>query len=503
MATDSPPRVRGAPGRQGQSERHRRLTPACAGSTPRSPPRHPSRSTHPRVCGEHSLRCSVMRKPIDSPPRVRGALRNVDRPIAPNRLTPACAGSTRTASSRSRRRSTHPRVCGEHIEQRNAGIIEFDSPPRVRGAPLSGLCCHRCCRLTPACAGSTSTAAPSRASTPTHPRVCGEHPCTHLANVGYADSPPRVRGARSCRVIVRCRCRLTPACAGSTVMVSSVTPANLTHPRVCGEHAARGDSSGGASDSPPRVRGAQEKQHHRRDPRRLTPACAGSTAPDADGLHPHPTHPRVCGEHIITVVSSSIRHDSPPRVRGAHHIGDQNPWKVRLTPACAGSTLRLRVRCSHQATHPRVCGEHGTMVTPSGSTFDSPPRVRGARPAGAVHPLGVRLTPACAGSTPASRSPTWPRPTHPRVCGEHVISSRRSVQSVDSPPRVRGAPGPVDVDASEHRLTPACAGSTHDQFPRVRRALTHPRVCGEHRNGSASYSMCFDSPPRVRGAPKA
>ena len=400
-----------------------RLTPACAGSTRWWTPRRWSPSTHPRVCGEHATITPHANCRNDSPPRVRGARPPTLARRAPRRLTPACAGSTPRRCTRSSWRPTHPRVCGEHLDAAARHLLMFDSPPRVRGAPGRSATRPAGHRLTPACAGSTRRPRQSVRLRPTHPRVCGEHHDPASFSEGYADSPPRVRGARSARVRLRQRrlgCRLTPACAGSTMNMMRSHRFNPTHPRVCGEHVLARCRSRCAGDSPPRVRGAPDLGSADAGRIRLTPACAGSTSSLRDFLYRQPTHPRVCGEHGQGSPSRFTGIDSPPRVRGALAAARRRRYERRLTPACAGSTLNQRRRLSPSTTHPRVCGEHTLNTNRQFIPVDSPPRVRGARGFGASVLSQGRLTPACAGSTPPERPRRASQATHPRVCGEHL-----------------------------------------------------------------------------------
>ena len=213
------------------------------------------------------------------------------------------------------------------------------------------------------------------------------------------------------------------------------------------------------------------------------------------------THPRVCGEHHVPAAVRCVTNDSPPRVRGARGVAKDIAQGVRLTPACAGSTQRPHPRRCQRPTHPRVCGEHPGETLNRVQGDDSPPRVRGAPRSGRINALQRRLTPACAGSTVRGRRASTMRTTHPRVCGEHLCGSPDTQATADSPPRVRGAPVGIGRFRSVIRLTPACAGSTQersvemrrrpDSPPRVRGApllaarasasrATHPRVCGEH-----------------------
>src|SRR5690606_29011688 len=90
---------------------------------------------------------------------------------------------------------------------------------------------------------------------------------------------------------------------------------------------------------------------------------------------------------------------SPPRARGAHSEGDDRRPERRITPACAGSTCDA-YRSTHRRTdHPRVRGEHAGRWDPAGGTCGSPPRARGALDTAGHGLVYTRITPACAGST--------------------------------------------------------------------------------------------------------
>ena len=86
-------------------------------------------------------------------------------------------------------------------------------------------------------------------------------------------------------------------------------------------------------------------------------------------------------------------------MRGALLGAITTSGEVRITPAYAGSTQhKFGYVCQH-GDHPRVCGEHGPLMTGSTQSEGSPPRMRGA-----LHEIGIiagsgGITPAYAGST--------------------------------------------------------------------------------------------------------
>lgn len=90
---------------------------------------------HPRVCGEHFLRCFRRIRSWGSSPRMRGA---------PMPHQPAVPCPT-----------DHPRVCGEHRSKTLDVMIEMGSSPRMRGARSTCENPYSLCGIIPAYAGST------------------------------------------------------------------------------------------------------------------------------------------------------------------------------------------------------------------------------------------------------------------------------------------------------------------------------------------------------------
>ena len=99
-----------------------------------------------------------------SPPRVREKLTSAEFGDIRTRITPACAGKTTTKLSPCLRKRDHPRVCGK-----NALIVDepkrlLGSPPRVREKLLKSSPDRLSSGITPACAGKTAKRSSSQAS---------------------------------------------------------------------------------------------------------------------------------------------------------------------------------------------------------------------------------------------------------------------------------------------------------------------------------------------------
>ena len=171
-----------------------------------------------------------------------------------DRITPACAGTTGIDFLTKQLRQDHPRVCGNHRKASRGDLPLAGSPPRVREPRKSWTTVQDTARITPACAGTTTSAASADAAAEDHPRVCGNHSLNFSELVKNMGSPPRVREPLFHRYIYHSPCRITPACAGTTATPSrSHTPCE-DHPRVCGNHSIRSDFANPFLGSPPRVR---------------------------------------------------------------------------------------------------------------------------------------------------------------------------------------------------------------------------------------------------------
>ena len=129
--------------------------------------------------------------------------------------------------------------------------------------------------------------------------------------------------------------------------------------------------------SPPRVRGKGSIFRWRKSRNRITPACAGKSVLFNQFFCSVQDHPRVCGEKSSIWYMIEIFQGSPPRVRGKVDDPPLIPIWVRITPACAGKSTKESVWTSWIWDHPRVCGEKEDEVLTDALELGSPPRVRG------------------------------------------------------------------------------------------------------------------------------
>ena len=132
-AGGSPPPVRGKVGRGDRAQALARITPACAGKRGPSAPVGIAGQDHPRLCGEKGCRDTATGKIRGSPPPVRGKASSSSRQRASLRITPACAGKSPRQRLVRRGEGEHPRLCGEKSTPRPPAGGCPGSPPPVRG----------------------------------------------------------------------------------------------------------------------------------------------------------------------------------------------------------------------------------------------------------------------------------------------------------------------------------------------------------------------------------
>ncbi len=90
-------------------------------------------------------------------------------------------------------------------------------------------------RITPACAGNSIISSKTSYVSKDHPRVCGEQHTRYYGFHRCLGSPPRVRGTVILILILILILRITPACAGNSLTAFTLKEIAEDHPRVCGE----------------------------------------------------------------------------------------------------------------------------------------------------------------------------------------------------------------------------------------------------------------------------
>ena len=193
---------------------------------------------------------------------------------------------------------------------------------------------------------------------------------------------------------------------------------------------------------------------------RITPAGAGKTIKSQASKRGSQDHPRRCGENSDKDLLNFFKSGSPPQVRGKHcNLRTQGEF-VRITPAGAGKTRPCSICRTRSGDHPRRCGENIVDYFYSFGAAGSPPQVRGKLCCDSVCHTCKRITPAGAGKTLVEHPRLKTNRDHPRRCGENNAIHGKRLNVVGSPPQVRGKPKPTSGTLPASRITPAGAGKT-------------------------------------------
>ena len=171
--------------------------------------------------------------------------------------------------------------------------------------------------------------------------MCGNHEDFFRSIKPYLGSPPRVREPLHIARICNAGRRITPACAGTTFILLARALPVQDHPRVCGNHEVRGRPYPQLLGSPPRVREPLFMMQTHIRFHGITPACAGTTCIITSEGRDFEDHPRVCGNHLSRLPTQSGRQGSPPRVREPQVRAFGCPSSPGITPACAGTTRAI------------------------------------------------------------------------------------------------------------------------------------------------------------------
>ena len=170
------------------------IIPACAGSTDREKAKKEAAQDHPRMRGVHVRHaCSSFRN-LGSSPHARGPRRDSFPASCNARIIPACAGSTRCMVRLICSTRDHPRMRGVHPDPASEILLPVGSSPHARGPLPKDVVVGNPDRIIPACAGSTSDFIILPPVLKDHPRMRGVHTVGVEPLKSATGSSPHARG---------------------------------------------------------------------------------------------------------------------------------------------------------------------------------------------------------------------------------------------------------------------------------------------------------------------
>ena len=137
------------------------------------------------------------------------------------------------------------------------------------------------------------------------------------------------------------------------------------------------DTKKALAGSPPLARGTAHNVDADHADTGITPACAGNSESARDGQTAAEDHPRLRGEQKEIQKVHKFWEGSPPLARGTGGLYARFTPAGRITPACAGNSAPLAARDTTTADHPRLRGEQQAALFVYASFGGSPPLARG------------------------------------------------------------------------------------------------------------------------------
>ncbi len=134
---------------------------------------------------------------------------------------------------------------------------------------------------------------------------------------------------------------------------------------------------------------------------------------------------------------AAARQGSPPLARELHVYNITLYCVVGITPARAGTTIRVSTSSCMDKDHPRSRGNYVLFSLQIATNPGSPPLARELRALRQEDNLQVRITPARAGTTYYSDNDNYGYRDHPRSRGNYTQSEVCKEMKRGSPPLAR------------------------------------------------------------------
>ncbi len=214
-----------------------------------------------------------------------------------NRITPACAGNTDTLKQAVSDNKNHSCVCRKYIIKFETGHDYRESLLRVQEILVPLLFSGHCSRITPACAGNTVIMYVKLARNKNHSCVCRKYSVSAFNVLIGKESLLRVQEIPVVIVVVVVVSRITPACAGNTHLLSRVSERIQNHSCVCRKYCVCCNVVWSVVESLLRVQEIRCYSFKIIKMFRITPACAGNTEFWEVNLYLIQNHSCVCRKY--------------------------------------------------------------------------------------------------------------------------------------------------------------------------------------------------------------
>ena len=192
-------------------------------------------------------------------------------------------------------------------------------------------------------------------------------------------SPPLTRGQHAVTSAINLRLRITPAHAGTTTTAQVFNVVYRDHPRSRGDNATNNTLKRALAGSPPLTRGQQAGRSLVDSEAGITPAHAGTTRGRHSDERGHRDHPRSRGDNFAISSMVMVSIGSPPLTRGQLDRPYAKTAAGRITPAHAGTTRCLLSGDPCKEDHPRSRGDNHSPIPTVKPPAGSPPLTRGQR----------------------------------------------------------------------------------------------------------------------------
>ena len=312
-----------------------------------------------------------------------------------------------------------------------------------------------------------------------HPRSRGVYSQPDDKGTNAWGSSPLARGLLVGRFCCFPLCGIIPARAGFTLLRAAPGGSTPDHPRSRGVYQRGHVATELIWGSSPLARGLRKSLTSMRQVVRIIPARAGFTRRLRARGRCRPDHPRSRGVYHGAPPDQAGLSGSSPLARGLRHRVGGSAESGGIIPARAGFTSAWTRNPEVAGDHPRSRGVYTRMAVSRTEMWGSSPLARGLRVGDLSGPDRRRIIPARAGFTQDQCASAGPKPDHPRS---------------------RGVYGAGRINIPPHTgIIPARAGFTAASCVSCKRSPDHPRSRGVYAATGGNSAFQRGSSPLARG----